>query len=169
MIEFKDSPFMRYFAGDAGAPEDPAEAYSRHAEIFSTYLTSIPEAKAGFRYQPGKWTVREVVGHVTDADLIFLYRTVSIARGEAQALPGFDEDAYVANAVFDRQPWRVMVRTWQGISAAIGGMAAGLDREAWSRSGCANGVRITPREMLWVLIGHERHHMRTLKERYGIG
>jgi uncharacterized damage-inducible protein DinB len=169
MIEFKDSPFMRYFAGDADAPANPSEAYARHAEIFGTYLSSIPEGKAGFRYQAGKWSVSEVIGHVTDADLVFCYRMVSLARGEQKPLPGFEEDEYVANANFDSQPWRTLLNTWRGLSQAIGGMAAGFDDQAWARAGSANGVRMTAREMLWVLIGHERHHMRMLKERYGLG
>lgn len=160
---------MRYFAGDADAPANPAEAYAMHAEIFGTYLSSIPEDKAGFRYQPGKWTVAEVVGHVTDADLVFLYRMVCIARGERKALPGFEENEYVANANFASQPWRTLLQTWRGVSQAILGMAAGLDGYAWKRIGEANGVSLTPRDMLWTLIGHERHHMRTLKERYGLG
>lgn len=160
---------MRYFAGDADAPANPAEAYSHHAEIFGTYLASIPEGKAGFRYAPGKWSVRQLVGHVTDADLVFLYRAVSIARGEHKPLPGFEEDEYVANADFDSQPWRTLLDTWRGVSQAIAGMTVGFDAQAWARVGAANGVCMTAREMIWVLIGHERHHMRTLKERYDLG
>ncbi len=169
MIELKDSPFWRYWTEDPQGTGDPADAYAHHAEICGTYFSSLPESKAGYRYAPGKWTVREVVGHLTDANLIFLYRLVCIARGEQNALPGFEENDYVANAMFDSLPWRSVLEAYRGVSLAASGLLAGIHGAAWDRSGCANGVRMKPREMLWVLIGHERHHIRTLKERYGLG
>lgn len=168
MIELKDSPFWRYWTGDPDASGDPAANFARHAEICGTYFSSLPESKAGYRYAPGKWTVREVVGHLTDANLVFLYRLVCIARGEQKPLPGFEENEYVANAMFDSQPWRTVLDSYRGVSQAALGLVAGIEAAAWERSGSANGVRMKAREMLWVLIGHERHHIRTLKERYGL-
>lgn len=169
MLEYKDSPFMRYSTGDEIAASDPAEAYARHAEICGIYFSGLPEAKAGYRYAPGKWTVREVVGHLADADLIFLYRLVCIARGEKKELPGFEENEYVATADFDALPWRAVLESWRGVSAAISGLLAGIDAEGWKRMGVANGTRLTPRDMLSTLMAHERHHIRVLKERYGLG
>ena len=168
MIELKDSPFWKYWTEDPDMSGDPAANFARHSEICGTYFSSLPESKAGYRYAPGKWTVREVVGHLTDANLIFLYRLVSIARGEQKPLPGFEENDYVANAMFDSQPWRTVLDSYRGVSQAAQALVAGIEPAAWERSGSANGVRMKSREMLWVLIGHERHHIRTLKERYGL-
>ncbi|HKP94626.1 MAG TPA: DinB family protein [Fibrobacteria bacterium] len=168
MIELKDSPFWKYFTEDVDAPENPAAAYADHAEICRTYFSSLPESKSAYRYAPGKWSVKQVVGHVTDANLVFLYRLVAIARGETNPLPGFDENAYADNAPHDSQAWRAVLDGYRGVAQAAGALISGLDAAAWSRSGCANGTRLTPRDMLWVLIGHERHHIRTLKERYGL-
>jgi hypothetical protein len=169
MIEFKDSGFYKnYLAGDDAGADHPAEAYARHAEICHTYLSSLPESKAGYRYAEGKWTVREVVGHVTDANLVFLYRTVCIARGERQPLPGFEEDDYAAAAGYGSLNWRAVLDAWKGVSQAVRGLIAGIDSSGWARAGTAAGVRITPAEMLRVLIGHERHHILVLKERYGL-
>src|SRR3954466_5285093 len=107
MTAFKDSQFYKnYLAGEDAETNDPAEAYARHAEICNTYLSSLPESKAGYRYAEGKWSVREVVGHITDADLIFLYRLVCIARGEQKPLPSFEENDYAANSCYDSLSWR---------------------------------------------------------------
>lgn len=171
MIEFEDSPFQTYFAGDAVVPAGPSAApaaYADHAEICRTYFSSLPEDRAGFRYVPDKWCVKQVVGHITDSNLIFLYRLLAIARGETIPLPGFDENAYVDNAPFESQSWRSVLEAYRAVAAACGALISGLDAAAWSRRGCANGIRITPLQLLSVLIGHERHHIRVLKDRYGL-
>jgi hypothetical protein len=168
MIEFKDSPFQRYLAGEDALRESPADAYARHAEICSAFLGSLPGDKAGHRYAEGKWSVREVVGHMADADLVFLYRLVSIARGETKPLPGFDENGYAALAGHDSLPWRAVLASWRGVSQAASALIAAIDPRGWERLGAANGVSLTPRDILRVLIGHERHHLRVLRERYGL-
>jgi len=169
MIEFKDSGFYKnYVAFDDAPATHPAEAYARHSEICSTYLSSLPESKTGYRYAEGKWSVREVVGHITDTSLIFLYRTVCIARGEIQPLPSFEENDYAAAAGYDSLSWRAVLDAWKGVGQAARGLIAGIDSAGWDRVGTAAGVRITPSQMLQALIGHERHHILVLKERYGL-
>jgi uncharacterized damage-inducible protein DinB len=169
MTTFQDSPFYRnYVSQDEPLAASPAEAYARHAEICGIYLSSLPADKAGYRYAEGKWSVREVVGHMADADLIFLYRTVCIARGERKPLPSFEEEEYAAQAVYDSLPWGAVLEAWRGVSRAALGMLAGIDAAGWDRMGTAAGVDLTPRDMLRSLIGHERHHIRVLKERYGL-
>jgi uncharacterized damage-inducible protein DinB len=170
MTAFKDSGFYKnYLAGDDAEAKDPAEAYARHAEICQTFLSSLPESKAGYRYAEGKWSVREVVGHITDADLIFLYRLVCIARGERQPLPSFEENDYAEASVYDSLSWRAVLDAWKGVSQAVRGLIAGIDSVGWERVGTAAGVQLRSSDMLRVLIGHERHHMRVLKELYGLG
>src|SRR4051812_10110392 len=121
MIELKDSPFWKYFTEDVDAPENPAAAYADHAEICLTYFSSLPEGKASFRYAPGKWSVKQLVGHVTDANLVFLYRLVAIARGEIKPLPGFDENTYADNAPFDSLAWRTVLDSYRGVAQAASG------------------------------------------------
>jgi len=169
MIEFKDSGFYKnYVAFDDAPTASPVEAYARHSEICQAYLSSLPETKAGHRYAEGKWTVREVVGHITDTSLIFLYRTVCIARGERQPLPSFEENEYAAAGGYDSLSWRAVLDAWKGVGQAARGLIAGIDSAGWERTGIAAGVRITPAQMLRALIGHERHHIQVLKERYGL-
>ncbi|MEO6094845.1 MAG: DinB family protein [Fibrobacteria bacterium] len=168
MIEFKDSPFWKNYLEGGEGPADPMAAWNAHAEICATYFASTPEAKAGFRYAPEKWSVKQVLGHITDCNLIFLYRLTCIARGETQSLPGFDENAYMAHSRFDALTWRSLLETYRAVGQVVTGIVAGFDPAAWSRPGCANDTRITAEEMLRVLMGHERHHIRTLRDRYGL-
>jgi uncharacterized damage-inducible protein DinB len=168
MIDLKDSPFWKNYLLGTDKPAEPVAAYAAHADICGTYFSSIPEAKGDYRYAPGKWSVKQVVGHLTDANLIFLYRLVCISRGETKSLPGFDEDPYVDNAPFDSQSWRQILEAYRAVARTATALISGLDRTAWERMGAVIEVRLTPKDMLQVLMGHERHHIRTLKERYGI-
>ncbi|MDB5103572.1 MAG: DinB family protein [Fibrobacteres bacterium] len=169
MIDLKDSPFWNNYVKGGDDPADPLAAFKDHAEICGTYFASLPEGRTAYRYAPEKWSVKQVVGHITDANLIFLYRMVSIGRGETKALPGFDENAYVANAAFDSMAWRAVLDGYRAVAQAAACLLSGFDAAAWERPGCANDTRLTAKEMLRVLIGHERHHILTLKERYGLG
>lgn len=171
MLELQDSSFWKYISEADEVPQNPAvalAAFADHAEICRTYFASIPESKAGLRYAPEKWSVKQVVGHIADCNLVFLYRLVAIARGETQALPGFDEGGYMANSAYATMSWRAVLEGYRGVSQAAVALMAGLDEAAWSRSGQAAGTRLRPRDLLGVIIGHERHHIGVLKDRYGI-
>src|SRR6188768_2719582 len=98
MIEFRNSPFWENYVQGGGGPAEPIAAFAAHAETCGAYFSGLPASESGYRYAPEKWSVKQVLGHVTDASLIFLYRTLCIARGESKPLPGFDENAYMANA-----------------------------------------------------------------------
>jgi|SRR5690606_28635888 len=168
MIEFEDSDWKSYLA-DMPDPSETFSSYAAHERAGREFFAGIPESRTLHRYAPGKWSVKEVIGHVTDANLVFLYRIVCISRGEAKALPGFDENEYARNGGFDGKPWSVLLEGYLGVSHAVSAAAAGIGADAWGRIGNANGVRLSASDMLRVLIGHERHHMRVLKERYGLG
>jgi hypothetical protein len=169
MTEFNESPFYKnYVSKDEPLSTTPLEAYARHAEICGTYLSSLPEGKAGYRYAEGKWSVREVVGHCADTSMVFLYRTMCIARGEKALLPSFEENDYALAAGYDSLSWRAVLDAWKGLSQAASGLLPSIPAEGWDRMGLAAGVSLTARDMLRSLIGHERHHIRVLKERYGL-
>lgn len=169
MIAFNESGFYKnYVSKDEPLSTSPLEAYARHAEICGTYLSSLTDAQAGYRYAEGKWSVREVVGHITDTSMVFLYRTLCIARGEKAPLPSFEENDYAAAAAYGSLSWRAVLDAWKGVSLAASGLLPSIDAEGWNRMGTAAGVSLTPRDMLRSLIGHERHHFRVLKERYGL-
>lgn len=131
-------------------------------------LGALPEAKALHRYAPGKWSVKEVVGHVTDSERVFSYRALRFARGDAQPLAGFDETAWVPAAAFDRRSLPDLLAELEAVRRATIALFRGCDAAALARKGTANNLEITVRALAWVIAGHERHHVGILRERYRV-
>jgi hypothetical protein len=129
-------------------------------------VATFGEARANHRYAPGKWSVKEVVGHLTDAERIFSYRALRVARGDDTPLPGFDENAYVEHADYGRRTLDEVVHELELVRRATVVLFAGLADEALARRGTANGAPITPRAVAYIIAGHERHHAAILRERY---
>ncbi len=129
-------------------------------------LRGIPEAKAGHRYAPGKWSIREVVGHLLDAERVFGYRAMRFARNDATDLPGFDENTYVPAGGFEARTLADLATEWEHLRLANLGMFRGLPAEAWDRRGNANAAPITVRALAYIIVGHGYHHMKLVRERY---
>lgn len=130
------------------------------------FLAGIPEAKAGYRYAAGKWSVKEVIGHISDAERVFSYRALRVARADATPLPGFDENAWVPAAGFDRRTLADIAAEFHAVRSATLALFRSLDAEAWTRIGTASNYPISARALGWIIAGHERHHLRVLHERY---
>jgi hypothetical protein len=131
------------------------------------FLRSLPEERlGGLRYAPGKWTVKDVVGHLVDDERVFAYRAFCLARGERASLPGFDQDVYVSCAEAEVRPWGELLSDYQAVRAASLTLFGGLSSAAWTRAGEVNGYRATARGLAFHIAGHERHHVRMLRERY---
>lgn len=131
-------------------------------------LAATPESKAAFRYAEGKWSVKEVVGHLCDVERIFTYRATRIARADATPIEGFDENAYVPAAEFDRLPLAQLAAQFMTLRAATNTFFASLSDTALLRKGTANGATVSVRALAWIIAGHERHHVKLLRERYGL-
>ncbi len=119
-----------------------------------------------YRYAEGKWSVREMVGHLVDTKRIMGYRAVCVARGETVSLPGFDENAYVANASFDDCPLAELLDEFAHVREGHLAFFRHLSPEAWLRKGVANGNPISVRALAFVMVGHPRHHLSVFQERY---
>jgi hypothetical protein len=132
-------------------------------------LKPLDEQKALHRYAPGKWSVKEVVGHLSDSERVFAYRALRMGRGDATPLPGYDENAFVPAGRFDARPLADIVHEFELVRAASIALFRGLDDEALLRRGTANDKRISVRALAWITAGHELHHRRLLIERYGVG
>jgi hypothetical protein len=132
-------------------------------------LDRFGEAGGGTRYAPGKWSVKEVVGHVTDAERIFGYRALAAARGEAASLPGFDENAYVTAANFDGRTLNSLMGELTAVRRATISLFRNLTDAELGRRVVANGVPVSARALAWIIAGHELHHATLLRERYGAG
>jgi hypothetical protein len=131
-------------------------------------LRAISDQQAGARYAPGKWSVREVLGHIVDTERIFGCRALCIARGEAQSLPGFDENAYAAAAGHDAFPLAELAEEFVDLRRSHILMFRHLDPTAWHQSGLVNNKPMSVRAMAFIMAGHVRHHTLILAERYGI-
>lgn len=151
----------------SNVPEDDVMA-AIEVQLHETraFLESIGEARASFRYMPGKWSIKEVVGHFTDSERVFSYRATAIARGELQPLPGFDEKIYAENAGFDRLTLRDLIESYVAVRTATILLYRQLPSGAWERRGIANNNPLSVRALAHVTLGHERHHLRVLRERY---
>jgi len=129
-------------------------------------LGEFGEEHASVRYAPEKWTVREVVGHLSDCERILSYRALRIARGDLTVLPGFDENAYVPAADFERRTLKSVFDELVAVRSATVALVEGLDDESASRRGNVGSGTITVRALLYVIAGHERRHRALLIERY---
>jgi uncharacterized damage-inducible protein DinB len=129
-------------------------------------LRTISEERAGYAYAAGKWTVREVVGHVADTERVLAYRALRIGRGDDTPLPGFDENAYVRKAGFDGRTLGDLLAELDAVRSATLTLVRGLPSEAWTRRGTAAGAPYTVRGLIFMIAGHELHHRAILEERY---
>lgn len=131
-------------------------------------LSGLSEEEAAYRYAPGKWSIKEVIGHITDTERIMAYRLLRIARGDKTELPGFDQDIYISGASFDQCSLAFLLEDFTVVRCATLTLLKGLSEEAWGRQGIASNSPFTARALACVISGHELHHLKVLKERYGL-
>ena len=129
-------------------------------------IKTIPEARGDSRYAEGKWSVKEVIGHVIDTERVFAYRALRFARGDATPLAGFEQDDFVRGAAFDKRSLSDLADEYEHVRRATISLFANLDAEAWSRKGSANNNETSVRALAFIIAGHERHHVEVLRTRY---
>jgi hypothetical protein len=131
-------------------------------------IGGIPEERGGHRYGPDKWSIREVIGHLIDAERIFSYRALRIARGDQTMLPGFDENEYVKSAGSDQRTLADLARELAAVRESTVLLFESLPDDVWARLGNANGTAMSVRALAYVAAGHPTHHLKILRERYGV-
>ena len=132
---------------------------------FSNFLNNLAE-KGDYAYAPGKWTLKELAGHMIDTERIMVYRLTCFARNEKAILPGFDEDNYVTNAFFkDRSLFSLSVE-FAALRKANMFLFKSLNEEELSRIGNASGKNVSVRALIYMIAGHVIHHANIIKERY---
>ena len=129
---------------------------------------SIDEDRGGFRYDPAKWSIRQMLGHLIDAERIFVYRALRFARGDATSLPGFEQDDYVAAAGSDARTLADLRNELLTLRGTTLKFFDSLPQDAWTRMGTASGHPISVRALAYIILGHTMHHLRVLAERYGV-
>ena len=129
-------------------------------------LRGISEQKALHRYEPGKWSIKEILGHLIDSERIFNYRALRFARNDQTPLSGFDQDPYVSAAGFDARPWTELTDEFEHVRRSTMSFFRGLTPEAALRSGVANNAQVTVRALGYIIAGHEKHHVQVIRDRY---
>ena len=145
-------------------------------EILESQISQLRELAAAtspeqqvFRYAPGKWSVREVFGHLIDGERVFGYRAFRIGRGDQTPLSGFEENDYVAASGYHRRELASLADELALVRAANLPVFRTLSEEEWRNMGTANGHPISVRALAFIMAGHVRHHLDILSERYGLG
>ena len=127
-------------------------------------LASLTESQGEYRYAEGKWTLKEVVGHIADGERVMTYRLLRFARGDQTPLPGFDQEMFIPP--FESWTLAQLSEDYRAVRQSTITLLRGLPAEAWSRKGTANNVSITVRALAYVTAGHELHHMGVIRNRY---
>lgn len=164
------------------APDEHAEYYGRYiglvpdgdlvrmlaeqVEDTAALLSAVPADAETFAYAPGKWSVREVVGHLIDVERLFAFRCLHVARGDPAALPGMEQEDWARISNAGSRPLPRLVEELRAVRGATVSLIEGLDEAALDRRGVASGVEFTVRAFPWIVAGHERHHLGILRERY---
>lgn len=140
---------------------------SQSTELRQLASSTTPEREV-FRYAPGKWSVREVFGHLIDGERIFGYRAFRIGRGDQTPLPGFDENEYVAASGYDDRDLSSLVEEFSLVRGGNLAILRNLAGDAWARLGTANNHPVSVRALAYIMAGHVRHHLEILQEKYGL-
>jgi len=151
---------------DAVSQPDVLASLKAQKQSTAQLLAGLNDAQAAFRYAPGKWTLREVIGHLADSERIFSYRLLRIARGDATPLAGFEENDYVPAGQFERRTLASVAAEFAAVRDASLALLQGLDPEAFARRGTASGKPVTARALAFIIAGHEKHHLGVIRERY---
>jgi uncharacterized damage-inducible protein DinB len=162
---------------------------TEYAEYYGNYISKVPgsdvlgilesqrvqmlqlfagrtERDGSFRYAPGKWTVKEALGHITDTERIFAYRALRIGRGDQTPLPGFEQDDFVRNGGFAARTLADLAEEFGAVRSGSIALFRSFDEAAWSRRGVASQREVTVRALGFMIAGHQIHHRMILEERY---
>lgn len=162
--------YSDYFQGyvDRVPDGDVLALLPAQCERMQALLRTASEEQGNHCYEPGKWSVKRLVLHLADGERMFCYRAMCLARGDEQAMPGFDENAYAANDGSDTRTLASIINEYASVRTATSTLFAGFDDQAWAKRGSANGNPITTASLPWIIAGHDLHHCAILQERYGL-
>jgi len=151
---------------DLVAGDDPVDSLCEQVRESLALLRPLTPDVSLHRYAEGKWSLREVVGHLTDAERVFAYRALRFSRADQTALSTFDQDPYIAAAQFDRRPWPDLLTEFELVRRTTILLFRGLDEAAWHRRGVASDNEVSVRALAYIIAGHELHHMKLVRDRY---
>ncbi|HKV24039.1 MAG TPA: DinB family protein [Candidatus Acidoferrum sp.] len=141
------------------------ELESQHVQTMEL-LAGHTDREGDFRYAPDKWSLNQVVGHITDTERIFAYRALRIGRGDQTPIEGFEQDDYARDASFNQRSLADLAAEFSAVREATLALFRSLAEEAWSRRGIASKNEVSVRALAYIIAGHELHHRKILQERY---
>lgn len=148
--------------------DDVLAELGRQLESTLSMFQNISEARAGYRYAPDKWSIKEVLGHLIDAERIFAYRALRFSRNDQTPIEGFEQDDYVKNAAFDAFPFSELLDEFKSTRHSTISLFKHLEPAAWHRKGKASENDVTVRALAYIIAGHELHHRNVLHSQYGV-
>jgi uncharacterized damage-inducible protein DinB len=159
------APFHAAYVAAVPEGDVLATLKKQHGETLRL-LSRLGEKRSKHRYAPGKWSIREVIGHLIDAERVFTYRALTFARADRTALPGFDENMWASASNAESRTLKSLLDELKAVRAATLALFRGFNEEQLARTGVASGHAMSVRGLVYVTTGHERHHVRILRERY---
>lgn len=145
---------------------DLSEAMGNQLTDFILFLTELPADKRDYRYAEGKWTIKEVLQHIIDAERIFAYRALCFARKDTTPLPGFDENSYADNSKASDRDWSEMIEEFSVVRQSTAILFKSFDTDQLETNGTASGKPVYVLGIGFIIVGHVNHHLGVLKERY---
>lgn len=159
------APFYETYVSKVG-DGDIIEILRTSGSLAVETFAGVPEDRLDHRYAEGKWSVREVIGHVIDAERVFAYRVLRFARGDQTPLPGMDQEVFMAGADFGRRSLRSLVDEFRHLRAANVALFASFSGVELARGGVASEMGVTVRALVYIIAGHAIHHLGVLEQRY---
>lgn len=162
-MKYTINDFFLYYIEMSGT-EDCQKLFGAPDNI--AFLNSLTEEQASYRYAPDKWSIKQVVGHMTDHERIMTYRALRVSRKDDTPLAGYDQNAYVDNSNFDKVPFKDLMQDYQNARNASISLMNCLSKEQWQLKGQIWKFNLNIEEIMRAVIGHEFHHLNIIKERY---
>lgn len=162
------SEYAEFYAGYVSLVEetDIVAALQTQLTEIEILFAEMSDEKADFRYAADKWTVKELLGHIIDGERVFSYRALRFSRGDKTPLHGFEENFYVANGNFENRTITDLIEEFLYLRQSNVLMFKTLSEEAWKQIGTASDAKVSVLALAYLMIGHVRHHLNILKERY---
>lgn len=159
-----------YFTYIGKVPDgDVLEQLANQIVETQALLGTVGEERAGYRYEPGKWSIKQVVGHLADTERVFAYRALSFSRGDQGPIPGMDQDRWIEGGRFDELSLASIVEDLVAIRGSTLTLFRGFSEEQWNRTGTASDLPFQAGAIAWIIAGHELHHRGVLETLYGVG
>ncbi len=165
-----EAEFAPYYGRYVSLVPEPDIAAAMREQVLHVRRVAavVTLEKETYRYADGKWSIREVVGHMIDAERVFGYRAFCISRKEGAPLPSFDENSYVAQSLYDQRPLSDLLEEFAVLRNANLAFLRRLSDSQWKNVGTASSSTVSVRALVYIMVGHVRHHLNVLRDKYGL-